>query len=127
MPLIGWVYVDLGQFLVFAERISEVAAERLVEVPGLVGRADSALSAPKAAPFGEEQYPDFAMKAAMLCPRLIKNHPLWDGNMRVAFLCMTEFIEANGFELVVDDPDHALRFSWVSRMAVFRRASLPNG
>lgn len=90
-----------------AERVLGVPAERLAERPGLVARADSALAAPKASFSGQEQYPDFEVKAAVLCSRIIKNHPLWDGNKRVAFLCMNDFIERNGFELVIDDVDEA--------------------
>jgi death on curing protein len=100
-----WGYIDLGEFLVVAEKVLGHPADRLAAMPGLVARADSALSAPKASFSGEEQYPDFAMKAAVLCARLIKNHPLPKGNKRVAFLCMNDFIERNGFELVVDDDE----------------------
>lgn len=95
----------MGYFLAIAEKQLGIPAERLAAMPGLVRRADSALYAPKAGFSGQEQYADFAMKAAVLCARLIKNHPLPDGNKRVAFLCMNEFIERNGFELTVDDDD----------------------
>ena len=33
----------------------------------------------------------------MLCSRLIRNHPLPDGNKRVAYLCLREFAERNGY------------------------------
>jgi death-on-curing protein len=33
----------------------------------------------------------------MLCWHLIRNHPLVDGNKRVGYLCMTEFVERNGY------------------------------
>lgn len=36
------------------------------------------------------------MKAAVLCSRLIRNHPLPDGNKRVAYLCLREFVARNG-------------------------------
>lgn len=32
----------------------------------------------------------------MLCVHLVKNHPLADGNKRVAFVCMVEFLARNG-------------------------------
>ncbi len=55
------------------------------------------MSAP-AAGFGDiEFYPDFAHKVALLGLRITKNHPLPDGNKRVAYLCMVEFAERNGF------------------------------
>ncbi len=53
------------------------------------------LAAPAAAYGGKEFYPDVATKAAILCSRLARNHPLVDGNKRVAFLCMIEFLERN--------------------------------
>jgi death-on-curing protein len=103
-----WNYLDLGDFLVFAEEVLGVPAQGLARLKRLAG-ADSALHAPRGVWFGEEQYPDFEMKAAVLCVRLIRNHPLPDGNKRVAFLCMNEFIERNGFELVFDDPDEMIQ------------------
>jgi death on curing protein len=45
-----------------------------------------------------ELYPDFEMKAAVLCSRLIRNHPLPDGNKRVGYLCLREFVARNGYE-----------------------------
>ena len=42
-------------------------------------------------------YPIFAEKAAVLCSRLIRNHPLLDGNKRVGYICLLEFIERNGY------------------------------
>lgn len=32
----------------------------------------------------------------MLCTRIVKNHPLVDGNKRVGFVCMIEFLLRNG-------------------------------
>jgi len=50
-----------------------------------------------AASFGDvEFYPDLVTKAAVLCTRIVKNHPLVDGNKRVGFVCMIEFLLRNG-------------------------------
>ena len=43
-----------------------------------------------------EFYPGLATKAAVLCTRIVKNHPLPDGNKRVGFVCMIEFCLRNG-------------------------------
>ena len=60
---------------------------------------DSALHAPQAG-FGEvEFYPDFADKAAVLTVRIAKNHPLPDGNKRLAWQSLTMFCILNGYRL----------------------------
>jgi death-on-curing protein len=63
-----------------------------------VGLAESALHAPQAGFGGVELYPDVIDKAAVLCCRLARNHPLPDGNKRVAYLAMLEFLARNRFE-----------------------------
>ncbi len=93
---VDWDYLDLADYLLIAEAVLGVEAEALVHIAA-VGLAESALVAP-AAFFGDvEFYPEFATKAAVLCWRLAKNHPLPDGNKRVAFLSTVEFVERNGF------------------------------
>ena len=68
--------------------------------------AESALRAPAASYAEVEFYPELAEKAAILFSRLVRNHPLPDGNKRVAFVCMIEFLERNGYSLGADaDPD----------------------
>jgi death-on-curing protein len=47
---------------------------------------------------GVEFYPDVIDKAAVLCVRLARNHPLPDGNKRVAYLALVEFLTRNGVE-----------------------------
>lgn len=46
---------------------------------------------------GKEFYPDFVEKAALLVVRLIKNHPLVDGNKRAAWISLRMFIELNNW------------------------------
>lgn len=63
-----------------------------------IGVAESALGAP-ATGFGDhEQYPDLVMKAAVLTSRLVRNHPLPDGNKRPARVAGIEFLLRNGYE-----------------------------
>lgn len=47
---------------------------------------------------GVEFYPDVIDKAAVLCVRLARNHPLPDGNKRVAYLALAEFLARNQVE-----------------------------
>lgn len=61
--------------------------------------ADSALHAPSASFGGEEFYPDFVDKAAVLVVRLAKNHPLPDGNKRAAWASLRFFLEVNSWRL----------------------------
>jgi death-on-curing protein len=91
-----WSYLDLADFLLIAEAALGVSAEELVRVTQL-HLAASALDAPAAEFGGVEFYREFAVKAAVLCGHLIRNHPLPDGNKRVGFLCTVEFAERNGY------------------------------
>jgi death on curing protein len=98
-------YLDLADYLLIAEAVLGVPAEDIARWPG-IGLADSALHAPAAGFGGAELYPDVIDKAAVLCARLARNHPLPDGNKRVAYLALLEFLARNGVDWVppsVDD------------------------
>lgn len=87
--------LDLIDYLLIAEAITGIDAGRLART-GRIAQAESALAAPFAG-FGEvERYPALAEKAAILCSRLVRNHPLPDGNKRAAYIAMLEFVERNG-------------------------------
>src|SRR5438105_2429442 len=79
----------------------------LMESNHTVGLAESALNAPAAAYGGVEFYAEPHQKAAILYSRLVRNHPLPDGNKRVAFICMNEFLERNGYRLNLRQSDTA--------------------
>jgi len=87
-------YLDLADYLIIAEAVLGIAAETIASWPG-IGPAESALQAPAAGFGGVEFYPDLIDKAAVLCVRLARNHPLPDGNKRVAYLAMVEFLARN--------------------------------
>lgn len=90
-------YLDLADYLLIAEAVIGVPAEAIARWPG-IGLADSALHAPAASFEDVELYPDVIDKAAVLCVRLARNHPLPDGNKRVAYLAMLEFLARNEVE-----------------------------
>jgi death on curing protein len=90
--------LGLADFLVLAEAVTGLAAAELGSAAHVVARAESALTAPFVEPGRVEAYRGLAMKAAVLCSRLLRNHPLPDGNKRVAYLCMIELIRRNGRE-----------------------------
>lgn len=88
-------YLDLADFLAISELVLGHPAEDIARVARLE-LAESALHAPAASFGGADFYPDVATKAAVLCIRIVKNHPLPDGNKRVGFVCMIEFCLRNG-------------------------------
>lgn len=90
-------YLDLADYLLIAEAVLGVPAEAIARWPG-IGLAESALHAPAAGFAGVELYPDVIDKAAVLCSRLVRNHPLPDGNKRVAYLAMLEFLARNDLQ-----------------------------
>lgn len=92
-------YLDLADYLLIAEAVLGVPAEEIARWPG-IGLAESALHAPAAGFEGMEFYPDVTDKAAVLCLRLARNHPLPDGNKRVAYLALVEFLARNGIEWI---------------------------
>lgn len=97
-------YIDLAEYLWLSEQVTGESAEVLAR-SGRIDLADSALHAPKAG-FGDEDfYPDIADKAAVLCWRLARNHPLPDGNKRAAWAALVMFIDLNEGRWDPDPPD----------------------
>jgi death-on-curing protein len=89
--------LSIEDLLLIAEAVLRVPAEGLARATRL-DAAGSALAAPFAAgagASGRERYPALADKAAILCSRLVRNHPLPDGNKRVALLAMLELVARN--------------------------------
>lgn len=68
------------------------------------------MHAPAAGFGGIEFYPDFVDKAALLIVRLARNHPLPDGNKRVAWVALREFIERNDWSCAYPSVDEAEEF-----------------
>lgn len=75
-----------------------------------VNNLKSALAAPRASMFGEELHATVWDKAAALLFSLIKNHPFYDGNKRIAWRAVEAFLDRNGYTLRAD-PDDALHFT----------------
>ena len=61
-----------------------------------VGLLDSTLAEPYQHVGGRALYPTVTSKAACLFRGLVKNHPLVDGNKRLAVTAMTVFLQVNG-------------------------------
>jgi death on curing protein len=123
------IYPKLGDFCDIAAEILGATPEQIARLPN-VGLAESALAAPRAG-FGDtDLYSSPLEKAAILLERLVRNHPLPDGNKRTAFLLTARFLEVNGPPLHgtlpdVDVPlvervaagqvDHEAIIAWISK------------
>ena len=78
------------------------------------GLLDAAVHRPRAGMFGQEAYPDVFTKAAALLHSLAANHPLVDGNKRLAWLATYVFCAKNGVHLDPADDD---AYDFVVRVA----------
>ena len=97
-------YLTLAEALTIGEAVTGIDANVLARASRL-DLLDSALHAPQAG-FGDtEFYPDFVDKAAVLVVRIAKNHPLPDGNKRLAWQSLTMFCALNGYQLEVPTND----------------------
>jgi death-on-curing protein len=85
-------------------RIARLAVGGSVQVRDL-GLLDAAVHRPRASLFGQDAYPDVYSKAAALLHSLAANHPLVDGNKRLAWLATYVFCARNGVELDPRDDD----------------------
>lgn len=65
----------------------------------------SALATPQQSLFGEEIFPTLCAKAGMLLTALVRNHPFWDGNKRIALAATVALLERNGYTLNVDQAE----------------------
>jgi death on curing protein len=109
----GW-RPTLSDFIEAAAVILESDPERVRHLPGLP-LAESALAAPFATRGGEDAYPGLLERAAVLIERLVRNHPLPDGNKRVALALTILYLERNGERW--GEPDHNRDVGMVERIA----------
>lgn len=94
-------YLSLPETFLIAEAVTGIPAKDLIHI-SRVELLDSALHAPQSSFEGVDFYPDIFSKAAVLCSRIIRNHPLPDGNKRLAWISMVMFLDLNGWELTSD-------------------------
>jgi death-on-curing protein len=86
----------------------EIAAGVLDEVAVRdIGLLASAAARPQTTVLGDDAYPTFADKAAALMHSLARNHPLVDGNKRLAWAGTRVFCLLNGrdLRLTVDEAE----------------------
>lgn len=90
------IYLDLDDLLHIARRA--VAGEILVRDAGLL---ESAAARPRSTVFGADAYEGVHDKAGALLHSLAKNHPLVDGNKRLALAGTIAFLGLNGYRLTL--------------------------
>ena len=73
------------------------------------GLIDSAAHRPRTTAFGEDAYPDLHSKAAAILHSILRNHPLVDGNKRLAWVACRTFLAVNGADFTPDE-DAAVDF-----------------
>jgi death-on-curing protein len=96
-----------------ALRIARAAVGGPIEVRD-VGLLEAAVHRPRANVLGQDAYPDLFSKAAALLHSLARNHPLVDGNKRLAWLATYVFLAKNG---IVLDPDDDAAYEFVVAVA----------
>jgi len=89
--------LDIGIFLAAAEAILDIDADRLARVTKIPA-AESALAAPFASFGGHDFYEHPVQRAAILASRIMRNHPLPDGNKRVALILMRVYLADHGWQ-----------------------------
>jgi death-on-curing protein len=95
------IYLNLDEALFLGHLVTGIEVQILRSI-SRTDLLDSALHAPQAG-FGDKPfYPNFFDKAAVLCSRIALNHPLPDGNKRLAWISLVMFCDRNGYELLVD-------------------------
>jgi death-on-curing protein len=86
-------YLDFHDVIQICERL----------IPNLAirdqGLLQSAIERPQTTIFGEDAYKTFPEKAAALMHSLARNHPLVDGNKRLAWSATRTFCLLNGFDI----------------------------
>jgi len=83
-------------------------AERALGHPPKVrdhGLLESAAARPRTTAFGVPAYTDIHEQAAALLHSLAGNHPLVDGNKRLALAAVLAFYGTNGYRLVLSNDD----------------------
>ncbi|MQS37897.1 type II toxin-antitoxin system death-on-curing family toxin [Streptomyces katsurahamanus] len=88
--------------------LAEIAFGGQVGVRDL-GLLSSAVHRPQSQMFGIEAYTDLFEKAAALLQSLAVNHPLVDGNKRMAWICTVVFLDINGTDMVGVEQDEAYK------------------
>lgn len=105
--------IPIGAFLLAAKQVLGIDAKRLRGATDIAS-AESALAAPFATFGGHDFYEHPIKRAAILASRIMRNHPLVDGNKRVALVLMDDYLRENGWELTASQIEIARIFRAVA-------------
>lgn len=94
-------YPTVAEALTVASAILDAPVE-VLSTAHTLHLLDSALNAPQATWAGEDLVQGLERKMAVLCVHLARNHPLPDGNKRLAWVLMNMFVELNGHTIERD-------------------------
>ena len=94
------IYLTLSELLHVAERT--LGAEVSVRDYGLL---QSALARPQATAFGRDAYDSLEEQSGALLHSLARNHPLVDGNKRLALAATIAFLGLNGYRLTLTNDE----------------------
>ena len=97
-------YLTLEEALQIAAGVTGLSM-KVIETSARIELLDSALAAPQSSFGGEEFHPTFESKAAVLCSRIARNHPLLDGNKRLAWMCLRLFCDLNEYDFAFTEDD----------------------
>ncbi len=89
-------YLDLDDLIALVRRL-EVGPVKDI------GLLDAAAARLRSTAFGVDAYPTWELKAAALLHSLARNHPLIDGNKRLAWLATVVFLDLNGRAVPLTD------------------------
>ncbi|WP_245718098.1 type II toxin-antitoxin system death-on-curing family toxin [Nocardia miyunensis] len=89
--------------------------------PGLLA---SASARPQTTVFGTDAYPTIWEKAAALLHSVAANHPLIDGNKRLAIASATIFLARNGIDVAALDED--LAYDMMIEVATGKLTEVPD-
>ena len=67
-----------------------------------IGLLEAAAARPQTLVFGNDAYDTFPLKAAALMHSIARNHPLVDGNKRLAWAATRTFCILNGYDIFND-------------------------
>jgi death-on-curing protein len=90
-------YLDVEDLLGLVRRLGVQARD--------VGLLDAATARPRSSVLGEDAYPTLDLKAAALLESLARDHPLVDGNKRLAWWATTLFLWLNEREPALSDDE----------------------